>query len=300
VSNDNLKVSVVIPVFNDLLRLESCLNALVSQTYPRELYEIVVVDNASTEDVKSLVEKYEKVVYLYEQKPGSYAARNKGLSVAKGEIVAFTDSDCVPANDWIEQGVKALQDNPGCGLVGGAITLFYKNPNRLTGVEVYESLSGFPQQKYIEEDCFGATANVFTFRKVIDDVGEFNTELKSGGDAEWGKRVAAAGYPLCFVDCVRVEHPARSTYAEHYKKTIRVMSGLPYFRKPEPSLVKIVGNLLKGLLVPPVSRVRKILGQAAERSTEEKVKLALVVVLFRYVWVLEGARLQIKNRHNVA
>lgn len=289
-------VSVVIPVFNDIARLEQCLDALDKQTYSKACYEVVVVDNASTEDIKTLVAKYEGVGYQYEQKPGSYAARNKGLSVATGEVIAFTDSDCIPENDWIEQGVKALQDNPDCGLIGGAITLFYKNPSRLTGVEVYESLLGFPQKKYIEDERFGATANVFTFRKVIDAVGQFNADLKSGGDSEWGKRVAGAGYPLCYVDRVRVAHPARSTYSEYYKKTIRVMSGLPAFRTPQQSLARIVWRFMKGLFVPPVSRVRKILRQADGNSAGEKVKLTLVVLFIRYVRVFEGARLQIRNR----
>lgn len=293
----SIKVSVIIPVFNDVVRLGQCLDALEKQSCSKDGYEIIVVDNASTDDIKSLVSKYEGVSYQYEVKPGSYAARNKGLSVATGEMIAFTDSDCIPANDWIEQGVKALQDNPECGLVGGAIELFYKNPNSLTGVELYESLLGFPQQKYIEDENFGATANVFTFRKVIDAVGLFNAELMSGGDSEWGKRVAATGYSLCYVDSVQVAHPARSTYSEYYKKTIRVMSGLPAFRKPQKSLAKIVWHFVKGLLVPPVSRVRKVLRQAGGRSKAEKMRLMLVVLFIRYVWVLEGARLQIKNRN---
>jgi len=293
----SIKVSVIIPVFNDVVRLGQCLDALEKQSCSKDDYEVIVVDNASADDIKSLVSKYEGASYQYEAKPGSYAARNKGLSVATGGMIAFTDSDCIPANDWIEQGVKALQDKPECGLVGGAIEFFYKNPNRLTGVEIYECLLGFPQKKYVEEENFGATANVFTLRKVIDAVGLFNAELMSGGDSEWGKRVAAAGYPLCYVDSVRVAHPARSTYSEYYKKTVRVMSGLPAFRKPQKSLAKIVWHFAKALLVPPVSRVRRVLRQADGRSGAEKMRLMLVVLFIRYVWVLEGARLQIKNRN---
>jgi len=91
------KVSVVLPVFNDRQWLETCLEALEHQTYPKDCYEVVVVDNASTVDLKGLVARFQQAHYCYEQKPGSYAARNKGLLTAIGKIIAFTDSDCIPA-----------------------------------------------------------------------------------------------------------------------------------------------------------------------------------------------------------
>ena len=289
------KVSVVIPVFNDKIRLEKCLEALEHQTYPKDCYQVVVVDNASTVDLKSSVMQFQQAHLCYEEKPGSYAARNKGLSVTTGEIIAFTDSDCIPALNWIEQGVTVLQQMPDCGLVGGAITLFYNNPNRLTGVEIYESLKGFPQKKYIEEEHFGATANVFTYRTVFDEVGYFDSDLKSGGDSEWGKRVARAGYKLHYADDVQVAHPARSTYSELHKKIIRVMSGLPYLYNPDSvSLVVSIRQLIGGFK-PPVSRIRGTLAEIRERSMEQKLKLAITVLFLHYVWVFERARLQIKS-----
>jgi len=289
-------VSVVIPVFNDTQRLEKCLEALEQQTYPKDCYEVVVIDNASTEDIRSLVARFPKAQYCYESKAGSYAARNKGLSVADGEIIAFTDSDCIPALNWIERGVATLRQVPGCGLVGGAIRLFFKDPNRLTGVEIYESLKGFPQKKYIEEERFGATANVFTYRKTIDAVGQFNAELKSGGDSEWGKRVATAGYCLHYADDVEVAHPARSTYAELYRKTVRVISGLPAFRSADPvPMAAIVRRLIRSL-VPPLSRIRSTLSEAGEKSAGDKLKLVLCILFLHYVWEYERARLTSKLR----
>ena len=290
------KVSVVIPVFNDGQRLEKCLEALEQQTYPRDCYELVVIDNASTEDIKSLVARFPKAHYCYEPRAGSYAARNKGLSVAVGEIIAFTDSDCIPAFNWIERGVATLREFPDCGLVGGAIKLFYRNPNRLTGVEIYESLKGFPQKKYIEEERFGATANVFTYRKTIDAVGQFNAELKSGGDSEWGKRVAAAGYCLHYADDVEVAHPARSTYTELYRKIVRVMSGLPAFRNADPVPMTTVIRRLARSLVPPFTRIRSTLMEAGEKSPGDKLKLVTCILFLHYVWEYERARLTSKSR----
>lgn len=290
------KISVIIPVFNDEKRLEKCLDALEHQSFSKDRYEVIVVDNASTVDLKSLVERFQQAHYCYEGKPGSYAARNKGLTVATGDIIAFTDSDCIPAPDWLERGLSTLRQIPDCGLVGGAITIFVKDSKHPTGVEIYESLKGFPQKEYIEKSQFGATANVFTSRKIIDAVGNFNSELKSGGDAEWGKRVAKAGYQLHYADDVEVHHPARSSYSEYYKKTVRVMSGLPAYRNPgQVSLFAIIRRLIGGIK-PPVSRIRRTLAEAELESVEQKLKLAMFDLFLHYVWLFEGARLKYKNK----
>lgn len=289
------RVSVIIPVFNDEIRLQKCLEALEQQTYPKEQYEVIVVDNASTIDLRSLVNRFQQSRYCYEAKPGSYAARNFGLGLSTGEVIAFTDSDCIPAINWIELGVSSLQNSSEPGLIGGAINLFYKNSNCLTGVELYESLEGFPQKKYIEQENFGATANVFTYKKIIDIVGKFNSDLKSGGDAEWGKRVARAGYRLYYADKVEVKHPARSTYSEYYKKIIRVMGGLAEFKNPNVPMQQIIRQLLLGILIPPLSRLRKILGKVEQNNIRDKYKIALVVLFLHYIWIIERARLQIRN-----
>lgn len=180
-------VSVIIPVYNDAERLEKCLAALENQTCPQDLYEVIVVDNASDESITRVVDKYQQTSATYEPEQGSYAARNKGITIAKGEIIAFTDSDCIPAPDWIENGVMALKNNPDCGIIGGRIKLFFRDPNRLTAVELYEDLTAFPQKRHIEINNFTPTANLFTHKVFFDKVGKFNYKLKSNGDREIGR-----------------------------------------------------------------------------------------------------------------
>lgn len=172
-------ISVIIPVLNDSERLEICLNALEQQTYPKDLYEVIVVDNGSTENLEVLVNKFTQASFTCETQVGSYAARNKGISIARGEVLAFTDSDCIPDPNWLETGVKHLLSVPNCGLVAGKIEMFFKDSNP-TSVELYDSSTFLQQKKYVEEDKYGTTANLFTFKKVFEDIGYFNDELKSG------------------------------------------------------------------------------------------------------------------------
>lgn len=218
-------ISVIVPVYNDSEQLKTCLNVLEHQTYPQELYEIIVIDNNSQEDIAAVVDRFSQACLTYESRRGSYAARNQGLSVAKGELIGFTDSDCIPASDWIEKGVENLLRHPECGLVAGKIELFFKTPGKPTVVELYDSMNFLRQEHYVEQLNFGATANLFTYRSVFNRVGLFNADLKSSGDREWGQRVHKSGYTQIYAEDVCVTHPARYEFKEMSKKISRITRG---------------------------------------------------------------------------
>ncbi|MEM6423936.1 MAG: glycosyltransferase family A protein, partial [Cyanobacteria bacterium P01_H01_bin.119] len=139
-------VSVIIPVYNDAEHLALCLAALAQQTYKRSRTEIIVIDNGSDDPAltQTVVQPYDNVALAIEPTPGSYAARNRGLALAQGEVIAFTDADCIPDRNWLAEGVRLLAETPNCGLVGGNIKLFFQNPARPTMVELYESVRALP------------------------------------------------------------------------------------------------------------------------------------------------------------
>lgn len=220
-------VSVIIPVFNDVERLDLCLTALAGQTYPADCCEVIVVDNGSAPPVAELLtQQHPRVRWTTEATPGSYAARNRGIALARGDVIAFTDSDCVPAEDWIEQGVAALFSIENCGLVAGRVETFIHNPLAPRIAELYELAVAFRQQEYVERKHFGATANVFTTAAVIDAVGPFNAAIRSGGDSEWGQRVYAAGYRQTYAAEACVRHPARSSLRALIQKRRRLAGGV--------------------------------------------------------------------------
>ena len=222
-------ISVIIPVFNDGPRLRECLGALADQTYPKDHFEVVVVDNSPGADqaLVGLPEEFSTLTLTVAHQPrrGSYAARNLGLTLAQGPAIAFTDSDCIPAADWLERGAQHLSQHPDCGLVAGRIKFFFQSPESPSIAEIYDSLHLLTQQKYIEKYHFGATANVFTFKDVFANVGAFNDTLQSGGDSEWGKRVFAAGYEQIYAEDVVIAHPARTSFRALRKKVARITEG---------------------------------------------------------------------------
>lgn len=282
-----LFVSVIIPVFNDSNRLQTCLNALNQQTYPKDLYEIIVVDNGSIYSPTPVTNRFECVYLAFEGKKGSYAARNKGVSLAKGKVIAFTDSDCIPQPDWIERGVIHIQRNAKVGIVGGKVVFTYKNQYFPNSFELFDSISYFQQRSNIELHHFSVTANLFTYREVFNKVGLFNNELKSGGDIEWGKRVHNYGYSIIYADDAIIYHPARNSFSQLYTKIVRVTEGLQDLKKikGEVYLKDTINDFL-----PPLQRVLCILLDKRVNGFRKKVEVIIIMLILKYVRVWSKIR----------
>ncbi|MBB4860836.1 glycosyltransferase involved in cell wall biosynthesis [Novosphingobium chloroacetimidivorans] len=279
-------VSVIIPTYNDE-RLAACLAALEQQDYAGP-YEVIVVDNGS--DVLPTVTGRARL--LQEAKPGSYNARNRALGEATGTILAFTDSDCVPHPGWLSAGVSAVTNEPDIGLAGGQVQITPMSGAKPSLAELYEVAIAFPQETYVREGKYAATANMFTTRSVMETVGPFNNKLRSGGDAEWGQRTAAAGYRLVYVDGAVVDHPAR-THDEIMHKLRRTTGGE---RDRRPGWLQCVRFCARHL-PPPRSRIRRVL---ALKGIDPARRAALVGYCVFIYWrhAAERLRLQITGAHS--
>ncbi|OGW74752.1 MAG: hypothetical protein A2Z72_08100 [Omnitrophica bacterium RBG_13_46_9] len=289
-------VSVIIPVFNASQRLEMCLEALTGQTYPGDFYEIIVVDNNSDQDIEGVVRRFDRAIYAFEACSGSYTARNRGVSLSKGDIIAFTDSDCMPAQDWIQKGVSRLLGATDYGLVAGKINFSFKDPNRPTAVELYDSVTYLQQKEHVERDGFGTTANLFTFRKIIDRVGPFDDTLKSGGDRQWGQRASSFGYKPVYADDVNVTHPAVYSIVQLCKRRRRVTGGLYGLRKREHCSFCEHGGILAKRFFGPLSNISLILKDRRVCGVRRRIKLIFIVLLVDSLASLEKIRLALGGK----
>ncbi|MET3926352.1 glycosyltransferase [Devosia sp. 2618] len=242
-----VRVSVVIPVYNQWDGVPLLLAALMPQLSAET--EVVLVDNGSDDP------QYPKaipanIMIVSCSTPGSYAARNFGVSKSSGEILVFTDADCIPRTDWLRNIVERLGRDLNA-IIAGEVAMVGASqaPNRF---EMYDILRGIPQKRYVSKG-YAATANLATSRALFDKVGGFDASRKSGGDADFCRRSVAAGTELVFCAEAVVEHPARSTWDELVIKTRRIKGGqLNHQRSVRRKLLVILRTLF-----PPVLAVSR-------------------------------------------
>ena len=229
-SNINLPpVSVIVPVYNSSERVADLLDSLLSQDYPKELYEVIVVDNGSTDDTVIAVEKYPFVTLLHEtETQSSYAARNTGIRAAKHKLLAFTDADCIASRQWLRQGVETLIKEDA-DLVGGNIE--FTLSQKPTNAELYDSITYLNTKASVEQDSSAATANLFTKLEVFEKT-ELFPEVRSGGDYLWTTNAVKNGFKIAYGPQATVKHPARGL-GELLGKCLRIGTGNAHRRFKE-------------------------------------------------------------------
>jgi glycosyltransferase involved in cell wall biosynthesis len=281
--------SVIVPVFQDQAGIERCLEALARQSYPRDCYEVIVVDNGSVPPIQLTGAGALRLRCLRCETPGAYAARNAGISHATGEVLAFTDADCLPEPGWLAAGVAALRERPSAA-VGGEVALL--QPRVRTGTSLYQYEWGFRQRENIRGNGFSATANLFCLRGTMQSVGGFDQRLLSGADREWAWRAARTGVGMAYcADAVVVTSP-RTTLRGAIRQARRVAAG----RR----------DLLRHGLAPPEApatggrnSLRARLRWIATRpglSPWERVRVLCAAVAIRLAVAAEGVRLGMGGR----
>jgi GT2 family glycosyltransferase len=214
-------VSIIIPTYRDWKRLAQCLRALTNQSYDKDQFEVIIVNN-DPKDVPS-IDIPSNFVIISEAKPGSYAARNAALEIAKGDIIGFTDSDCIPDKDWIKNAVAHFEQDDNCDRIAGNIFVFPKTC-KPSPAEQYDRLNAFKQKTTVRDSGTCVTANLFARKYVFDTVGFFDETKMSYGDFEWGTRAQRAGFNIMYAEDVLVNHPARNL-ADLIKKEKRLAGG---------------------------------------------------------------------------
>lgn len=200
--------SIVVPAYNAQATLRACLDSLCAQTYAQTLYEILVVDNASSDATRAIIQAFApRVQYLYESKRGRSTAQNCGIAHARGEVVAFTDADCVVEPQWLARLIEPLQDET-VGVVGGAIrSMPTDNAVELFGEQIHN------QEKAIcvYKPPYVATANWASPRRLLQELGGFDETLVRGQDTDLAWRILQAGKRLVYQPTAVIYHPHART-----------------------------------------------------------------------------------------
>ncbi len=220
------KLSVVIPTLNRARVLAQTIDRIESQTVSPDLYEVLVVDNASTDDTHNVLaakaRKYSNFRFLYQPKPGAAPTRNAGLRQAAGDVVLFIDNDILAEHDLIEKHLEYHSQYSNASIIGNIITPWNEKADPFLrylhhrGIyNPYTITSGPMDFSYYH------TGNVSTPRSVLADVGGFNEEFFIYGmeDIELGYRLQKTGCRMIYGGKARAVHQYFPTYREFIERS---------------------------------------------------------------------------------
>ncbi len=211
-------VTVIVPVLNAEQFLALCLESLLAQDYPAEAFEVLVVDNGSSDGSVAIARCFERVTLLHEPRRGAYVARNRGLAAARGDICAFTDPDCIAEPTWLRQ-MAAAMSNPRLGVVCGQ-RLAPTSSGSMQMINDYETTKDqFVLDGNDTEIHYGYSNNMAVRRQVFERVGLFH-ERPRGADTLFVRAVSGALGPgaIAYCDTARVMHMEWDSLHVYLKK----------------------------------------------------------------------------------
>jgi len=179
-------ISIIIPLLNEERYLAACLDSLNKLDYPRDKFEIIIVDNGSTDASLDIAGQYEVQIYQHPRvKVG--AVRNYGVTKAKGELVVFIDSDCVAEPDWLHRGVASLGERYKA--VGG-LYLLREHPAWIERYWILKSTRDFTYQTTFVGGC------IFIWRDIFNSLGGFDEAMSAGEDTDITQRLKSSGHEI--------------------------------------------------------------------------------------------------------
>ena len=203
-----VRMSVVVPFYNVESYIASCIDGLRAQTFPRDGYEIILVNNNSTDASARIAASFDDVTVLNQPVSGSYAARNMGIRKASGEIIVTIDPDCRPDPDWLAQVDASMQDERCMILLGHQ--RHAKTGKGLSLLEMYESEKiAYVTERRDPELYFGYTSNMAFRRSLFDVMGLFPERVRGGDTVFVQKAVDKLG-----CDIVRYNPEMHTTHLE--------------------------------------------------------------------------------------
>ena len=302
VVNNLPKVSVIVPAYNAEKNIATLIESLLDSDYPKELLEIIIVDNNSNDKTKDIVKQYPVILLEEKNIQSSYAARNRGIRKSNGEIIAFIDSDCIATPQWIKEGVKTLVSE-NADLVGGKVEFVYSKHK--TAAELYDSITHMQNEFGIKEFKASTTANLFVKSFLFNEIGMFPDRVKSGGDGIWTSRATKNGFLLVYSPDAIVYHPARPIKSL-LMKNYRIGTGmLNLMANNGSSLVRIICSIPASFLPPRLSTIKKRIHQRGTTEMNEKTikiwcvsclcKLSFGVGVLRSIFSFVAEKLNIKS-----
>ena len=265
-----MKISVIIPTYKRIDKLQDCLASIMAQTFPKEDYEILVVEDGSQSGAKDLVkdlqEKFPKIKYFWRENAGPAAARNVAIKVAAGEVCAFTDDDCTVPPDWLEKLWDGFQRYPEVTGVGGRMEpleeMVRKNPFARFELYITRVVFDLPteREEFIagRDSPIGATNNIAYKTVALRAVGGFDEKFLPhirGEERDLKERLCEAGYNKLLYIPTKVTHHRTYNWKGFVKQSYTAGVGTKVYAREHGlgiNRFRLLGSLVYGLLALPI------------------------------------------------
>ncbi len=224
---DEINISVVIPTYNRKSFLEKSLISLFKQTYTKGKYEIIVVDDGSTDSTESMIKNLQQdnknLIYLRQKNKGPASAKNQGVLSSKGKIIVFIDSDCIVLKPFLEIVDTCFNRNLGIAAYVGSIVLIPKSHFFLP---LYRFCK-MTEPQIQNDQIFDKPNPLAPFysgcgairKSVFQAIGGFNECFKwAGEDTDLGFKVMEAGYKICSSSEMAALHHEKNFIREYIKR----------------------------------------------------------------------------------
>src|SRR5262245_26554108 len=237
------KVSVVIPTKNRSALLAEAIERIESQTVPREVYEVIVIDNDSSDETRAVLEQKAKAFSNLkcgvQDKPGAAATRNAGLRLAKGSLILFIDDDVQAEPNLIEAHLECHRKNPNASVIG-VVTMPWGNTTDpfLRYLRDHRILNPYTPSKGPIDFAYYHTCNVSTPTHVLLSVGGFNESFQIYGmeDIELGYRLEKAGSRMVFAPDAKAVHHRFPGYRDFIERSEQAGYSLGQLIRLHPEL----------------------------------------------------------------
>jgi len=244
-------VSVIVPTLNVQKYIKEFIEALLAQNYPEDLIEIILIDNGSSDKTVEIARNYPIKIIIEDTVKSPYAARNRGLEVATGKFIALIDANKMPHINWLKEGINALKVNKP-DLVGGAI--LFSLPSSPSASNLYDSITFNNNYRLVTTENGSATGNLFFQRSLIDEIGMFPQEFRSGMDIWWTQKAVRDGFKLEYSEKAIVYCKPRN-FIEIINKSYRVGKIHPFNQRQNGvSLFSVIIITIKTFAPPGISR----------------------------------------------
>ena len=215
----SIEKSIIIPVYNAEDTIVDCLDSLTKQSINKEDFEVICIDDGSTDRTNKLLKNYNKILnykVFTQVNKGPSQARNKGAELAEGDIILFTDSDCILDENWISEMLKPLEDKSIAGVQGAYKTKQNSIIALFDQIDIESRYNKMKKNDFI--DSIGTYSAAYR-RDVFMKYGGFNTNYKaaSGEDFEFSFLLNKNGYRLVFTENAVCYHRHPDTINKYLK-----------------------------------------------------------------------------------